>query len=372
VSYDDFVNDIVVGDTLLVDGGISSFYVKEVTDTDVITECIDGGLLTSRRHLNVRGRSASLPAITDKDWEDIRFGVQNNVDFYALSFVKHEDDVRGLKDYMREQGVKALILSKIESADAVPRLRQIMEVSDGIMVARGDLGAEIPVEDVPLVQDEIVAINQALKKPTIVATHMLESMITYPTPTRAEVTDITEAIKQGADATMLSGETAGGSYPAEALTVMCNVAQSVFAQKRQDNEGGFYERATQSTTNGSEPPRSDIALSAVTLARDVNASAIVVFTRLGNYAHEVSACRPRCPIFAFCPDQDLKRRLTLYWGVSSLVIDFSDNPEDTVTRAFEKLAKRGLLASGDSVVIVSDILVANDKSANSIQVRTTR
>lgn len=202
ISYDDFVNDVHVGDTLLVDGGMCSFLCTEVTETDVVTECVDGGTLTSRRHLNVRGKSASLPAITDKDWEDIKFGMEQGVDFYALSFVKHEDDVAELKRYLVESGVKALVISKIESADAVKRLYAILEASDGAMVARGDLGAEIPVEDVPMVQEEIVQINRQLRKPTIVATHMLESMITYPTPTRAEVTDITEAVRQGADATM--------------------------------------------------------------------------------------------------------------------------------------------------------------------------
>ncbi|KAA8492261.1 Plastidial pyruvate kinase 2 [Porphyridium purpureum] len=372
VSYDDFVNDVQVGDTLLVDGGISSFLIVEKTELDVITECIDGGVLTSRRHLNVRGKSASLPAITDKDWEDIKFGLKNNVDFYALSFVKHEDDVAFLKDYLREHGSEALVLPKIESAEAVPRLRQILQVADGAMVARGDLGAELPVEDVPLVQAEIVRINRELKKPTIVATHMLESMIVYPTPTRAEVTDISEAIKQSADATMLSGETAGGNFPVLALQTMSRVAQSVFDLKLDAPSGEFYE-IKPAPGVGDASLRSDIAYSAAVLARDLKAAAIVIFTRAGNYAREVSAVRPRCPVLAFSPSADLKRRLALSWGIDSYNIQFdTEDPEKTIHRAMQYLTQKGEIRKGEVLVIVSDMLNGKGDSVNSIQLRVIR
>ncbi|KAK1865585.1 hypothetical protein I4F81_008114 [Pyropia yezoensis] len=353
VSYDDFVKDVHVGDTLLVDGGMCSFLVTSVDGPDVLTECIDGGTLTSRRHLNVRGKSASLPAITDKDWEDIRFGMEQGVDFYALSFVKHENDVAELKAHMLDAGVQALVLSKIESADAVGRLPQILAASDGAMVARGDLGAEIPVEDVPLVQDEIVRLNRLLRKPTIVATHMLESMISYPTPTRAEVTDITEAVKQGADATMLSGETANGAYPLRALGVMNTVAEADAVRDAGDG-------------------RVDLAFAASTLATRLDATALVVFTRVGNYARLVSSTRPRCPIIALCPDAALMRRMSLLWGVSAFVIDFSDDPEVTISRAMDLLRRRGLAASKDTLVICSDMLVDGGGDAdavNTLQVR---
>jgi len=372
VSYDDFVHDVQVGDTLLVDGGISSFLVTAVRGPDVISECIDGGVLTSRRHLNVRGKSASLPAITDKDWEDIAFGLRNDVDFYALSFVKHEDDVRFLRDYLRERGCEALVLPKIESAEAVPRLRQILEVADGAMVARGDLGAEIAVEEVPLVQEQIIEINRELKKPTIVATHMLESMITYASPTRAEVTDISEAIKQGADATMLSGETAGGAYPREAVDTMARVAQAVFALQSapgQPAAGSFYE--VPPAPNAGDA-RADVAYSAAVLARDLNAAAIVIFTRAGNYAREVSAVRPRCPVLAFSPSKDLNRRLMLSWGVDAFLIGFDEDPELTVHRAMRQLRSSNQVAKGDVLVIVSDMLNGAGDSVNTVQVRVIR
>eukprot|EP00186_Timspurckia_oligopyrenoides_P001191 CAMPEP_0182446746 /NCGR_PEP_ID=MMETSP1172-20130603/5611_1 /TAXON_ID=708627 /ORGANISM="Timspurckia oligopyrenoides, Strain CCMP3278" /LENGTH=450 /DNA_ID=CAMNT_0024642781 /DNA_START=383 /DNA_END=1735 /DNA_ORIENTATION=- len=376
VSYDDFVKDVKEGDTLLVDGGMSSFYVTKVTDCDVESECIDGGVLTSRRHLNVRGKSASLPAITDKDWEDIEFGLKNNVDFYALSFVKHEDDVLFLKKYMEEKGSKALILPKIESAEAVPRLEAILKVSDGAMVARGDLGAEIPIEEVPLVQERIVQINRALKKPTIVATHMLESMITYSSPTRAEVTDISEAIKQGADATMLSGETAGGNYPKEAVETMSRVASAVFDLKvsQMESAGSFYEVNTEDDAEkeGERDSRSDLAYSAALLARDLNASAIVIFTRAGNYAREVSAVRPRCPILAFSPSVDLNRRLMLSWGVDAFEIEFENDPEKTIYSAIAMLKERKEVKIGDTLVIVSDLLDGTGGAVNTVQVRIIR
>lgn len=398
VSYDDFIEDVHVGDMLLVDGGMSSFLVTAVDGPDVHTECVDGGTLTSRRHLNVRGKSASLPAITDKDWADIRFGMEQRVDFYALSFVKHEDDVAALKAHLRDAGDEALVLSKIESADAVGRLPQILAASDGAMVARGDLGAEIPVEDVPLVQDEIVRLNRLLRKPTIVATHMLESMITYPSPTRAEVTDITEAVRQGADATMLSGETANGAYPYVALGVMNTVAEAVFAPANAAIDayagggalagGGAPGLATPPPARSGASPlflppleeavrdtadgRIDLAYAASTLATRLDATALVVFTRVGNYARLVSSTRPRCPIIALCPDAALMRRMTLLWGVSAFVIDFSDDPEVTIRSAMDLLRRRGLAAPKDTLVICSDMLVDTGGDAdavNTLQVR---
>lgn len=373
VSYDDFINDVHVGDTLLVDGGMSSFLCTEKTDTDVISECIDGGVLTSRRHLNVRGKSASLPAITEKDWDDIKFGMDMNVDFYALSFVKHEDDVARLKQYLRDNGCEALVLSKIESADAIHRLPQILNVSDGAMVARGDLGAEIPIEDVPLIQDEIVNINRNLRKPTIVATHMLESMITYPTPTRAEVADITEAVRQGADATMLSGETANGSYPYESLNVMATVAKSVVSQDSALSQNDLFSPMARTSDNETaQDSRLNLAYAASTLASRLNVAAIIVFTRVGSYAKLVASTRPRCPIVALTPDENLVRRLTLFWGVKPYHLDFSEDPEETISRAINLLLENGLTSSGDNVVITSDMLVKDKDTVNTIQVRRVR
>jgi len=220
VNYDDFVNDVHVGDLLLVDGGMMSFEVVAIKPKDVECKVVDGGVLKSRRHLNVRGKSASLPAITDKDWEDIEFGVRAGVDYYALSFVKDEHVVHELRAYLVKKKADIKILVKIESADSITNLDKILEAADGAMVARGDLGAELPVEEVPILQQRIVQTCRKLGKPVIVATNMLESMIDYPTPTRAEVSDISIAVREGTDAVMLSGESAYGGFPYKSVQVM--------------------------------------------------------------------------------------------------------------------------------------------------------
>ncbi|KAK4557504.1 hypothetical protein RGQ29_007311 [Quercus rubra] len=217
VNYDDFVNDVEVGDILLVDGGMMSLGVKSKTKDLVKCVVVDGGELKSRRHLNVHGKSANLPLITDKDWEDIKFGVDNQVDFYAVSFVKDARVVHELKDYLRNSNADIHVIVKIESADSIPNLHSIISASDGAMVARGDLGAELPIEEVPLLQEDIIRRCQSMQKLVIVATNMLESMINHPTPTRAEVSDIAIAVRESADAIMLSGETAHGKYPLKAV-----------------------------------------------------------------------------------------------------------------------------------------------------------
>ncbi|KAJ6387476.1 hypothetical protein OIU78_017237 [Salix suchowensis] len=207
VNYDDFVSDVEAGDMLLVDGGMMSLLVKSKTEDSVKCEVVDGGELKSRRHLNVRGKSATLPSITDKDWDDIKFGVENKVDFYAVSFVKDAQVVHELKNYLQSCGADIHVIVKIESADSIPNLHSIITASDGAMVARGDLGAELPIEEVPLLQEEIIRLCRSMGKAVIVATNMLESMIVHPTLTRAKVSDIAIVVLEGADAVMLSGET---------------------------------------------------------------------------------------------------------------------------------------------------------------------
>ncbi|PKI63470.1 hypothetical protein CRG98_016137 [Punica granatum] len=201
-----------------------SFVVRSKTEDSVKCEVVDGGELKSRRHLNVRGKSATLPSITEKDWDDIKFGVENKVDFYAVSFVKDAQVVHELKNYLQSCGADIHVIVKIESADSIPNLHSIITASDGAMVARGDLGAELPIEEVPLLQEEIIRTCRSMGKAVIVATNMLESMIVHPTPTRAEVSDIAIAVREGADAVMLSGETAHGKFPLKAVKVMHTVS----------------------------------------------------------------------------------------------------------------------------------------------------
>lgn len=359
VSYDGFIDDVNVGDQILLDGGMMSFVVLEKTTTDIICECINGGLLTSRRHMNIRGKSSGGPSITDKDWTDIDFGIAQGVDFIALSFVKDVASIQQLKAYLAEKKASIDIIAKIESATVMNELPAIIEASDGVMVARGDLGAEIPLEEVPLVQEEIVAMGRRMNRPVIVATHLLESMIVNPTPTRAEVTDISEAVKEGTDAIMLSGETASGKYPFEAVQVMDRVAKRQEERKRLDKT----VRVNQTTD-----VKEEIARGAAIMANNIEAGALLVFTRRGNMAALLSRCRPNSPIYAFTNMSTVRRRLNIYWGVCAYRIEFSKDPEKTIQRAIDYLHERHLLISGSRVVVVSDIL-AGKEFIETIQVR---
>ncbi|KAH9769717.1 Plastidial pyruvate kinase 3 [Citrus sinensis] len=292
VNYDDFVNDVEVGDILLVDGGMMSLAVKSKTKDLVKCIVVDGGELKSRRHLNVRGKSANLPSITDKDWEDIKFGVDNQVDFYAVSFVKDAKVVHELKDYLKSCNADIHVIVKIESADSIPNLHSIISASDGAMVARGDLGAELPIEDVPLLQEDIIRRCRSMQKPVIVATNMLESMIDHPTPTRAEVSDIAIAVREGADAVMLSGETAHGKFPLKAVKVMHTVALRT--------ESSLPVSITPPTQFSAHKSHMGdmFAFHSTTMANTLN-TPIIVFTRTGSMAVILSHYRPSSTIFAF-------------------------------------------------------------------------
>ncbi|XP_050234716.1 pyruvate kinase isozyme G, chloroplastic isoform X2 [Mercurialis annua] len=291
VNYDDFVNDVEVGDILLVDGGMMSLAVKSKTKDSVKCVVVDGGELKSRRHLNVRGKSANLPSITDKDWVDIKFGVDNQVDFYAVSFVKDANVVHELKDYLKSCNSDIHVIVKIESADSIKNLHSIISASDGAMVARGDLGAELPIEEVPLLQEDIIRRCHNMKKPVIVATNMLESMITQPTPTRAEVSDIAIAVREGADAVMLSGETAHGKYPLKTVKVMQTVALRT--------ESSMPVNTTPPAQGAYKGHMGEMfAFHSTIMANTLN-TPIIVFTRTGSMAILLSHYRPASTIFAF-------------------------------------------------------------------------
>ncbi|KAJ7952652.1 Pyruvate kinase [Quillaja saponaria] len=315
VNYDDFVNDVEVGDIILVDGGMMSLAVKSKTKDLVKCVVVDGGELKSRRHLNVRGKSATLPSITEKDWEDIKFGVDNQVDFYAVSFVKDARVVHELKDYLKSRNADIHVIVKIESADSIPNLHSILLASDGAMVARGDLGAELPIEEVPLLQEDIIRRCHNMQKPVIVATNMLESMIDHPTPTRAEVSDIAIAVREGADAIMLSGETAHGKYPLKAVKVMHTVAL----------------RTESSLLITTAPPN-----------------------QLGSHKSHMGEIhyQPNSTIFAFTNEERIKQRLALYHGVMPIYMQFSNDAEETFSRAIKLLLSKGLLQEGQHVTLV--------------------
>ncbi|XP_004308029.1 PREDICTED: plastidial pyruvate kinase 2-like [Fragaria vesca subsp. vesca] len=345
VNYDDFVNDVEVGDMLLVDGGMMSFLVKSKTADSVKCEVVDGGELKSRRHLNVRGKSATLASITEKDWEDIKFGVDNQVDFYAVSFVKDAQVVHELKNYLQSCNADIHVIVKIESADSIPNLHSIITASDGAMVARGDLGAELPVEEVPLLQEEIIRLCRSMGKAVIVATNMLESMIVHPTPTRAEVSDIAIAVREGADAVMLSGETANGKYPLKAVKVMHTVALrtevTVVPGQMPTNLGKAFKNHM-----------SEMFAYHATMMSNTLGTSLVVFTRTGFMAILLSHYRPSGTIFAFTNDKRIQQRLALYQGVCPIYMEFAEDAEKSFTNALTVLQKQGMVKAGEEVALV--------------------
>ncbi|XP_028772854.1 pyruvate kinase isozyme G, chloroplastic isoform X1 [Neltuma alba] len=364
VNYDDFVNDVEVGDMILVDGGMMSLSVKSKAKDLVKCAVIDGGELKSRRHLNVRGKSATLPSITDKDWEDIKFGVDNEVDFYAVSFVKDARVVRELKDYLKSHNADIHVIVKIESADSIPNLQSILSASDGAMVARGDLGAELPIEEVPLLQEDIIKRCHSMQKPVIVATNMLESMIDHPTPTRAEVSDIAIAVRQGADAIMLSGETAHGKFPLKAVNVMHAVASRIESSV-QSSVGPPNHLSSHQSEMGKI-----FAFHATTMSTTLN-TPLMVFTQTGSMAVLLSHYRPCCTIFAFTNEEKIKQRLALYRGVMPIYMEFSDDAEETFSQALKLLLNEGHLEKGHHVTLVQSGTQAiwRDESTHLIQVR---
>ncbi|WJX66122.1 putative protein kinase [Trifolium repens] len=364
VNYDDFVNDVAVGDMILVDGGMMSMAVKSKTESSVKCEVVDGGELKSRRHLNVRGKSATLPSITEKDWDDIKFGVDNKVDFYAVSFVKDAEVVHELKNYLKSCDADIHVIVKIESADSIPNLNSIITASDGAMVARGDLGAELPIEEVPLLQEEIINLCRSMGKAVIVATNMLESMIVHPTPTRAEVSDIAIAVREGSDGIMLSGETAHGKFPLKAVKVMHTVALR-----------------TEATIQGGQMPpnigqvfknhMSEMFAYHATMMSNTLGTSTVVFTRTGFMAVLLSHYRPSGTIFAFTDEKRVQQRLALYQGVCPVYMEFSDDSEETFRRALDFLQKQGMVKVGEEVALVQSGRqpIWRFQSTHNIQVR---
>ena len=359
VNYDGFVSDVSVGDKILVDSGIMSWEVISKTEVDVVCKVLDEGELTSRRHLNIPGKDVSLDPITPKDWEDINFGIEMGVDFIALSFVRHAEEINTLKDYLHKKKSKISIIAKIESYEATNHLGVITKAADGIMVARGDLGAEVSMAEVPALQIEIIETAAQYKKPVIVATHMLESMIEHPVPTRAEVTDISTAVWQSTDATMLSGESAGGEYPVRSVETMSEI---IIEAEKISGENPLRNLVV-------SDEREAFALTAATMPFDLpEVEAIMVITRSGQTARLVSSFRPHVPIFAFTNETTTRRQLQLVWGVHAQLIDFSSVPEKTIERAEAAFLAQNPDWKGRRYVLVSDFIV-EDKFIPTLQVR---
>ena len=359
IHYDDLVSALKIGDRITVDNGIINLEVLTKNDNGTLgCKIIDGGILKSKRHVNLPGIRVNLPAITNKDRSDIAFGIEQEVDFIALSFVREAEDVRELKALLGKKAGKIKIIGKIEDQSGVANLDDILQEVDGIMVARGDLGVEINLAELPNVQRKIVRRCAEEGKRVIVATHLLESMIENPIPTRAEVTDVANAIYEEVDAVMLSGETTIGRYPIRCVEQLVEIAR---ASERVPGLS-FVQKLTP------DSDKQQIAHYAVQLAESIGAKGTVVITRRGYMADFVTNCHPqKSRIYAFTNDSQTRRRLVLNRNVSPYRIAFSQDPEKTLTSAFKLLKGKAGLDSGDKVVVISDML--SGQGIEAIQVR---
>jgi len=344
---------------VLLDSGLIRLEVVETSPARVRCRVVVPARLTSRRHINLPGIRVRLPALTAKDRADIAVGVEEKIDFFALSFVREADDIDILRRTLSDLKCDAQIIAKIEDQSGLANLDEIVVAADGIMVARGDLGIEVPMEDLPLIQKRAVETCIRHRKPVIVATHLLESMITSPVPTRAEVSDIASAVWSTADAIMLSGETTTGRYPLECVQFMKRVANRI----EQSAAKGY------SVSLPLKSHKDRLLRSTVLLASEIGEAGIVVFTRNGSLPHTLSALRAwRCPIYAFTDDPKVFRRLLLLWGVEPFLMEFSAEPEKTIRDAFAYLLRRSWVATGDWIVVVTNVL-AGEKVVDTIQMR---
>ena len=366
VSYPGLVSDLRPGDRVLLDDGRIVLEVVELAPGEVRTKVLVGGELSDHKGVNVPGADLSIPALTEKDIEDLAFGVQLGVDWVAMSFVRSRDDLLLARHYLSRYGSRAKLVAKIEKPQAVERFEEILEEADGIMIARGDLGVEMPLEDVPLVQKRLIKRSVHAGKPVITATQMLESMVNSPTPTRAEVSDVANAIFDGTDAVMLSAETAVGRYPVEAVRVMDRVARDVEASPE------YQERVAMLRPEPQHTARDAIALAAVDVAESLPAEAIVVFTASGSSAWRVVRFRPRVPIIALTPDPEVCRVLNLASGIFPRQAPDPKDTDDMVNLALGEVRGSGLVKPGAMLVITAGVPFGIPGTTNMLRVERLR
>ncbi|HBA89360.1 MAG TPA: pyruvate kinase [Geobacter sp.] len=363
--YKGLPRDVRPADRILLDDGLMELRVLGVEGDDVRCQVVSGGWLKDRKGINLPGAKVSAPALTDKDREDLQFCIREELDYVALSFVREASDVLELKEILDGSGSPLRVIAKIEKPEAVVNFAEILKVSDGIMVARGDLGVEISPEKVPLIQKRIIRSCNEAGKPVITATQMLESMINNPRPTRAETSDVANAILDGTDAIMLSAETASGKYPIEAVSMMVQVAHDVEGDPQLMPQVFHFVAAEQ----GGVPSVSEvIGLAACRAAESVKAAAILAFTQTGSTAALVSKCRPTLPIIAVTPSQQVRRRLALYSGVQSLRVDIEGDTESQIRSVDEAVVATSWLHAGELVVITMGSPVSSPGTTNLMKV----
>lgn len=363
VTYADLPKDVHRGSRILIDDGLIELKVEDITETDVVCKVINGGVVKSRKGVNLPGVEVNLPSLMEKDIEDLKFGVENGFDIVAASFIRSAEDVLKIRRVLEENGGGQMhIISKIENQQGVENIDKILEASDGIMVARGDLGVEIPPEEVPLVQKILIAKANRIGKPVITATQMLESMVHSPRPTRAEANDVANAIFDGSDAIMLSGETAAGAYPLEAAATMARIALK--AESAVD-----YAAKLANTT---EPARVNItnaiSMAACATAAELKTAAITTVTKSGFTARMISRYRPACPLIASTSDETVWRQMNLIWGCKPMLYTGELPRGGVFDTALEIAVKSGLLKNGDTVVSALGMPLGFSGATNTLRV----
>lgn len=364
VQYPALPEDVRPGDRILLDDGKVVLEVEESSPTEVCCRVVVPGVLLERKKVSLPGVAIRLPVLSEEDVRDLQLAAKEGMDFVAVSFVRSPDDVLEVRRLLEQVGSSAQVIAKVESSAGVERLAEILKVSDGLMVARGDLGVEFPTEEVPLLQKEMIGHAGRVGKPVITATQMLESMVERPRPTRAEATDVANAIFDGTDAVMLSAETAVGKYPVEAVRVMARIAERT---ERALEWGELLQRrglAEPTTVTGA------ISYATCTTARDLRAAAIITATRSGYTARMVARFRPQAPVVAVTPDRTVARQLCLVWGVRPLVAPSRASIDETIDEAIQCALQAGAIKQGDLVVITAGVPVGVPGTTNMLKVHT--
>ena len=362
VTYDNLHKEITPGCHILVDDGLVELEVQDIADRDIHCKVVTGGSLSSNKSINIPGVHIHLPALTDKDKEDLRFGVENDFDFIAASFVRQAADVEEIRAVLDALGGRDIgIIAKIENREGVDNLDAIVEVSDGIMVARGDMGVEIPAYEVPIVQKQMIKSAIRKGKHVITATQMLDSMIRNPRPTRAEVSDVANAVFDGTSCVMLSGETASGKYPVDALQTMVDIVVAA------ENDIDYWKRFRNATYNHTNTITDAISHTSCLTAMDLTASVILAATQSGYTARMISRFRPGCAIAALTTEERVRRQLAISWGVAPYLVGNVDSTDRLFSLSVDAARKEGLVQPGDTVVITAGVPIGRSGSTNLIK-----
>ena len=363
ITYEDLHNDVKAGDRILIDDGLIEMKVVRLDGTDIVCEVINGGMISNKKGVNVPNVELSMPFISETDYSDIVFGIENGFDFIAASFTRTADDILQIRKILEEHDCKSVnIIAKIENKQGVDNIDDIIRVSDGIMVARGDMGVEIPMEDVPVIQKILIEKVYKAGKQVITATQMLDSMMKHPRPTRAEATDVANAVYDGTSAIMLSGETAAGDYPVEALQTMVKIAS------RTEQDINYMSRLKKRSILTNPDITNAIAHATCTTAMDLNASAIITVSNSGRTARMVSKYRPACPIIGCSVNKDVCRKMSLSWGVTPLLVELKHNSDELFDHAVDKAEEMGLIKQGEFVVLTAGVPLGISGTTNMIKV----